>query len=186
MNRHILVALFAALFLAATVLTAAAQGTSAASASSPAAKETMAQPTSASPGEFVGKGHSKHSLEAILKKLGITDEQRRQIRALYTNFKDKTRKARTDLMALKDEKQTMLMSGKVDQQKLAQIDDQIVKLRGDVMSQALKLQRDRLALMTPEQLEKIAQWRADKAFKAKFRRHFGKMHWGEHRRHFEG
>jgi protein CpxP len=185
MNRHILVALFAALFLATIALTAAAQGTAGVPASSPAAKETMAQP-SPSPGEFVGKGHSRHSLEAILKKLGITDEQRKQIRALYTTFKDKTRKARTDLMTLKDEKQTMLMSGKVDQQKLAQIDDQIVKLRGDVMREGLKLQRDRLALMTPEQIEKIAQWRADKAFKAKFRRHFGKMHWGGHRGHFEG
>ena len=185
MNRHILVALFAALFLATIALTAAAQGTSGVPASSPAAKETMAQP-SASPGEFVGKGHSRHSLKAVLKKLGITDEQRKQIRALYTSFKDKTRKARTDLMALKDEKQTMLISGKVDQQKLAQIDDQIVKLRGDVMREALKLQRDRLALMTPEQMEKLAQWRADKAFKTKFRRHFGKMHWGGHRGHIEG
>ena len=130
--------------------------------------------------EFAGRWHHKHSLEAIQKKLGITDEQKKQIRALYVGFRDRTRKTRTELMAIKDEKKTMLLSGKIDQQKMAQLDDQTVKLVSDLLKEKLKLRRDRLALMTPEQLNKIADWQAERSFRSKMK----KMHWG--RGHGEG
>jgi Spy/CpxP family protein refolding chaperone len=138
------------------------------------------------PPEFGGKWHSRHGLEAIQKKLGITDDQKKQMRALYVGFSDRTRKARTELMAIKDEKRTMLMSGKIDQQKLAQLDDQAVKLRADVMRERLKLKRDRLAIMTPEQIEKLADLKASKAFRHKFEKMHGGMHGGHGRGHFGG
>lgn len=116
--------------------------------------------------------HHGPSLKAIMEKLGITDAQKKQIRSLYVAFRDRTRKARAELRSLKDEKRTMLLSGKIDQQKLAQIDDQTVKLAGDVMREKLKLQRDRLALLTPEQLERVSDWQAERAFRSKW----GKMH----------
>ncbi len=112
-----------------------------------------------------------------MEKLGITDQQKLQIRQLYVGFKARTRKTRMDLKSLRDEKQTMLLSGKIDQQKLAQIDDQIAKLIGDMTKDRLKLQRDRLALLTPEQINKIADWRAEKAFRQKMH----KMRWGHMR-----
>jgi Spy/CpxP family protein refolding chaperone len=125
-------------------------------------------------GEFSGRGHGKHSLEAMQKRLGITDDQKKQIRALYVGFRDRTRKARTELMSLKDEKKTMVLSGKIDQQKLAQMDDQTVKLATDLMKEKLKLRRDRLALLTPEQLGRLADWQAEKGFRSRMQ----KMHWG--------
>ncbi len=129
--------------------------------------------------EVGGPGRHRHGLVEMLKKLGITDEQKNQIRALYIGFQDRTRKARTDLMSLRDEKKTMVLSGKIDQQKLAQIDDQIVKLRSDIMREKLKLRRDRLALLTQEQIGRIADWQAEKAFRTKFQRgHGGRMHHG--------
>jgi len=70
-------------------------------------------------------------------------------------------------MSLRDEKKTMFLSGKIDQQKLAEIDDQIVKLVSDVLREKLKLRRDRLALMTPKQIGLIADWQAEMAFRAK-------------------
>ncbi len=185
MIRSIFAVLFATMLVAAIALTATAQGKPAAPAGPPAAKEAAAQPGGA-PGEFVGKWHSTHSLEAIQKKLGITDDQKKKMRALYTDFSDRTRKARTELMGLKDEKRTMLMSGKVDQQKLAQLDDQIVKLRTDVMREMLKMKRDRLAILTPEQIEKLADLKAAKAFRSKFGRMHGGMHGGHGRGHFGG
>ena len=114
--------------------------------------------------------HRGPSLEAMMKKLGITDEQKLKIRALYIGFADRTRKTRMELKSLKDEKKTMLLSGKIDQQKLAQIDDQIVKLVPDLVKEKLKLRRDRLALLTPEQIGRVADWMAEKAFRAKVRR----------------
>ena len=120
--------------------------------------------------ELTGRCHRGPSLEAMMKKLGVTDEQKLKIRALYIGFADRTRKTRMELKSLKDEKKTMLLSGKIDQQKLAQIDDQIVRLVPDLVKEKLKLRRDRLALLTPEQIGHIADWRAEKAFRAKVRR----------------
>ncbi len=128
-------------------------------------------------GDFARPGHHRPTLEAIQKKLGITDDQKKQMRELQVGFRDRTRKARTDLVSLMDEKKTMMLSGKIDQQKLAQIDDQIVKLRSDVMRERMKLWRDRLALLTPEQIGRIADWQAEKGFRGRMHRgHWGRMH----------
>ena len=122
------------------------------------------------PGESAGQWHQRPSLQAIMEKLGITDQQKEKIRALYVGFRDRTRETRMGLRSLRDEKKTMLLSGKIDQQKLAQMDDQVVKLVSDVVRERLKLRRDRLALMTPKQIGLIADWRAEKAFHSKWKR----------------
>jgi len=137
------------------------------------AQGTISQPPGPSEA-FAGPMRHGHSLEAMMKKLGITDEQKKQIRALYVGFRDRTRKTRMERMSLKDEKKTMLLSGKIDQQKLAQIDDQIVKLVSDLVREKLKLRRDRLALLTPEQIGRVADWQAERAFRSKMH----KMRWG--------
>lgn len=174
-NRSLLIVTLVALLAMFVVLTASAAQEKGASAS-PAVQSAGAQ--SSEPSErFAGPPHHSFGLEAIMKKLGITDEQKKQLRGLYVGFRDKTRKARTELMSLRDEKKTMLLSGKVDQQKLAQIDEQVVKLRSEVMREALKLKRDRLAILTPEQLDRVADLEAEKAFRHKMHmRHPGPMH----------
>jgi hypothetical protein len=48
------------------------------------------------------------------------------------------------------------------------------------------MKRDRLALLTPEQIEKLADLRAAKAFRSKFGRMHGGMHGGHGRGHFGG
>ncbi len=142
-----------------------------------ATQAIVSQPSGPSSGpseEFAGRMHHRHSLDSMLKKLGITDEQKKQIRGLYTGFKDRTRNIRMELWSLRDQKKTMLLSGKIDQQKLAQIDDQVVKLASDLLREKLKLRRDRFAALTPKQIGRIADWQAEKAFRAKMR----KMGWG--------
>lgn len=105
-----------------------------------------------------------HGMDFFHKKLGITDDQKKQLRALRVGFDDRTRKARTALYSLKDEKRGMLMSGTVDQKKLAAMDDQIVKLKTEIMTEKLKMKRDKLALLTPEQVEKLADFIGHKPF----------------------
>jgi len=112
----------------------------------------------AASGESVGCCHHGFSLHALMEKLGITDEQKVKIRAAYVAFRDNTRKARTELFSIRDEKKSMLLSGKVDQQKLAKLDDQAVKAIGEVVAGRLKLHRDRLGLLTQEQRSRIAEW----------------------------
>ncbi len=94
----------------------------------------------------------------VIDKLGLTKDQLKEMRLALVAFQNKTRKARSALMALHDEKHTMLMSGKIDQAKLAKCDEDIVKLAGEVMSEDLKLNREVLSMLTPEQAELMAQF----------------------------
>ena len=176
-KRRLLVwSMVALLGMGAMVAISGAQSSPGMSSTSPVIQGTGSQ-QSDPPKEFAGPCHHRHSLEAIYKKLGITDEQKTKIRALRVGFLDRTRKTRMELRTIKDEKKTMLLSGKTDQQKLSQMDDQVVKLKGDLLKEKLKLRRDRLALMTPEQIGRIADWQAEKAFRSKWRRmHGGGMH----------
>jgi len=171
MKRHaLLVVPMTACFMIAVFATASsAADNPTASPGSPVVQGAASQSSEPS-AELTGRFHRGPSLEAMMKKLGTTDEQKLKIRALYIGFADRTRKTRMELQSLKDEKKTMLLSGKIDQQKLAQIDDQIVKLVPDLVKEKLKLRRDRLALLTPEQIGRVADWMAEKAFRAKVRR----------------
>ncbi len=174
-KRALLVlSMVALLGMCAIVAISSAQSSPVKSSSSPAIQGAAGQPPDP-PKESACRCHHRHSLKAMLTKLGITDDQKMKIRALYVGFRDRTRKTRMELRSLKDEKKTMLLSGKIDQQKLAQIDDQVVKLVSALLPERLKLRRDRLALLTPEQIGRIADWQAEKAFRSKWRR----MHsWG--------
>jgi periplasmic protein CpxP/Spy len=100
----------------------------------------------------------EHGMEFLAKKLGVTDDQKKQFRAIRVGFEDRTRKSRTALFSLKDEKRAMLMSGTVDQKKLAAMDDQIVKLKTEILAEKLKMKRDKLALLTPEQMGLLADF----------------------------
>ena len=167
MNKRVMLPLaLVSLLVLVTAATSYAQAKPGTSPSTPAKIGALSQSPGPS-GEFRRPMHHRHSLEAMLKKLGITDQQKKQIRALYVGFRDRTRKTRMDLWSLKDQKKTMLLSGKIDQQKLAQIDDQIVKLVTDLVREKLKLRRDRFALLTPEQIGRVADWQAERDFRAK-------------------
>lgn len=78
------------------------------------------------------------------------------MRLIFVDFQNRTRKTRTALMGLHDEKKTMLISGKVDQAELAKCDEGITKLATELMGNHLKLEREQLAALTPEQVEGLA------------------------------
>ncbi len=175
MNRRKLVPItMLALFLLGSVPATSFAASDESASSGPKVKQGYAAPSSGSPGEYGGPGRHGRGPEHMLKTLGITDEQKTKIRDLRVGFSDRTRKNRTSLMSAKDEKRSMLASGKIDQQKLAQLDEQIVKLLGDVLKEKLKLRRDRLALLTPEQIGRIADWKAH----GKSRSHMRRGRWG--------
>ncbi len=176
MRTNMLVPLISALALVigGLVLVQAAQDVNPAGKGEKSAVKGSATKTDEDSKEYVSKYPPRHSLKAILKKLGITDEQKKQFKSLYVGYRDTTRKARTELISFKDEKKTMLLSGKIDQQKLAQIDDRLVKAKAEFLKEKLKFKRDLLAVLSPEQLEKISDWMAERIFLSKLK----KMHGG--------
>lgn len=124
-------------------------------------------------GEFFGgppgppPGPPPHGLEflglwdgppALIEKLKLTDDQLKQMLLAYADFKDRTRQARKALMGLRDEKETMVISGKIDQAKLAKLDEETTKLASEVMGEDLKMKREHLSKLTPEQVERLAEF----------------------------
>jgi hypothetical protein len=100
--------------------------------------------------------NGSYSLPVLGKRLRLTKEQKSQMRLLYTGFSDGTRDARTKLSSAISEKRSMLKSGKIDQKRLAELDDQILKARSEIAGERLKLVRDRLALLNAQQLNRLA------------------------------
>ena len=98
----------------------------------------------------------------LVEKLKLTDDQKKEMRLAYVGFQDKTRKARTALMALRDEKEAMLVSGRIDEAKLAKLDEGLVKLASEVMGEHLKMEREHLLDLTPDQLNLLADFIAKK------------------------
>ncbi|HTY26007.1 MAG TPA: hypothetical protein VMC85_22955 [Desulfomonilaceae bacterium] len=98
----------------------------------------------------------------LIEKLKLTDDQVKQTRLAYVDSQDKTRKARTALMGLHDEKKNMLISGKIEQGRLAKLDEDIVKLASEVMAEDLKVKREQLSKLTPEQVNILADFLSTK------------------------
>jgi len=98
----------------------------------------------------------------LIERLKLTDDQLKQLRLAYVDFQDKTRKARSALIALHDEKKTVLISGKIDQAKLAKLDEDTIKLASEVMAEDLRMKREQLAKLTPEQLDRLADFLSKK------------------------
>jgi Spy/CpxP family protein refolding chaperone len=94
----------------------------------------------------------------LMGALKLTDDQQKQMRLTYVGFLDSTRKARKGLMGLDDEKAAMLISGKIDLAKLAKLDEETAKLASEVMGEDLKMKREQLALLTPEQIDHLADF----------------------------
>lgn len=94
----------------------------------------------------------------MIEKLKLTDDQLKEMRLAYVDFQNKTRKARNALTALRDEKKIMMISGKIDQAKLAKWDEEITKLASEVMAEDLKMKREHLSKLTPEQVERLADF----------------------------
>lgn len=94
----------------------------------------------------------------LIEKLKLTDDQLKEMRLAYVDFQNRTRKARTALMGLHDEKKNMLISGKIDQAKLAKWDEEITKLASEVMGEDLKMKREHFSKLTPEQVNLLADF----------------------------
>jgi Spy/CpxP family protein refolding chaperone len=123
-----------------------------------------------------GPGWGRGMHRGLYGKLGLTKEQKKEMRALVAGFLDTTRSARTAKMTLKDEKRAMIISGKIDPKRLAAIDEELVKAKAQIMTERLKMKRAKLEMLTDEQKDLLGDFMARKAMK---KGHRGK-HQGKH------
>ena len=84
------------------------------------------------------------SPKTLQEKLGLSEQQVKDLRAKMDDHRQQIQKFRTDLMPLMEEKRNMMVSGKINQERLIKIDEEILKLRSDMVREQLKMERDRL------------------------------------------
>ncbi len=105
------------------------------------------------------EGGVPHDLppEALQEKLGLSEKQTTDLRTQLTNFREQTRKIQDNLRPLMEEKRNMMATGKINQERLIKIDEEIVKLRSDMLREQLKMERDRLLILTPDQVKRLGE-----------------------------
>ncbi len=66
-------------------------------------------------------------------------------------------KFRINIMPLMEEKRNMMMSGKINQERLIKIDEEIVRVRSDMLRERLTMERDRLLILSPDQVKRLGE-----------------------------
>ena len=97
------------------------------------------------------------SPKALQDKLGLSEQQVKDLRAKMDNHGTQMEKFRANLMPLMEEKRNMMMSGKINQERLIKIDEEIVKVRSDMLRERLKMERDRLLILSPDQVKRFSE-----------------------------
>jgi hypothetical protein len=100
----------------------------------------------------------------LVQRLDLTSEQKEELRQIQLKFSDATRKARMAVKSLRDEKMTMLAAGKLDMEKLAALDEQILKAQMEVLRERLKMRRDRLRVLNSDQIRRVGDFFAESQF----------------------
>ena len=96
-------------------------------------------------------------LKALQEKLGLSEQQVKDLRAKMDEHREQIKKFRASLTPLMEEKRNMMRSGKIDQERLSKIDEEIGKLRSDILRERLKMERDRLLILTPDQVKRLSE-----------------------------
>jgi Spy/CpxP family protein refolding chaperone len=117
-----------------------------------------------------GRGRFRAQLKRFfLHDLGLTQEQRAKLRELRTESRQRMQEARTAVRKIREEKLNMLLSGKVDKDRLAKLDKQFMKYHVRIDEERLRLQRERAAILTPDQAKRLGEFMKSKRdeFKAR-------------------
>lgn len=124
-----------------------------------------------------GRGRFRRQLKQFfLHDLGLTQEQRAKLRELRTESRQRMQDARTGVKKIREEKLNMLLSGKVDKDRLAKLDKQYMKYHIRIDEERLKMQRERAAVLTPDQAKRLGEFMKSKRDEFKARRSSRKEH----------
>ncbi len=122
---------------------------------------------------FRGKGH--HGFRGELgrffyKELNLTSEQKTKLRELRKESREAKQDTRSAVREIRDQKLQMLLSGKLDKTKLAELDKNLLKFHSQLEEEHLKMQRERLAILTPDQLKRLGEFLKQKRDEFRARR----------------
>ena len=84
--------------------------------------------------------------------------------------------ARTAITKIREEKLNMLLSGKVNNDRLAELDKQYMKYHVRIDEERLRMQRERAAVLTPDQAKRLGEFMKSKRDEFKTRQSSRREH----------
>lgn len=138
-----------------------------------------AAPVMAQPGPG-GRGYRGQGarLERMKQKLGLTDDQVAQLKALRTSHRGQMKSTHDQLMALRQQMKQVLGAPVVDEAKAMTLFKQMESYKQLAHEARFKHRLQMLRVLTPEQRTKMVQMRGHFGKRGFGKRGFGKRGWG--------
>lgn len=131
----------------------------AAQTSIPGTQPGFDRPGAADRGQGFGRfQHRSRLRNFFMNELGLSEEQKQRLRELRSASRERTKEARSAIRNIREQKLSMLKSGKINPQELLRLDKEFIKHHTQLDLERLKMQRDRAALLTPEQAKRLGEF----------------------------
>lgn len=109
-----------------------------------------------------GRGFHRGFHRFVRSQLGLSEEQSQAMKQIRKEFQESIDADRKAMRQIRKEKLEMLLSGKVDQERLKALDVELAKHKAKITSERLKVKRARLALLTPDQTKLLGKFIKEK------------------------
>ena len=103
-------------------------------------------------GGWKGHGHPGYRLA---KALGLSEEQKEQIKAIFRKHRDETAPLRKEMMSGRRELRNLIRADKPDEAAIREQVKKIAATGGDLAVRRAKMAQEVRAVLTPEQIEKF-------------------------------
>lgn len=111
---------------------------------------------------------AKRNLDCTLKhflfrEIGLSPEQASQMRTVTTRAMQKIKRCRSATKKINEEKVNMFLCGRVDRDRLEMLDREYLRYHTQLISERLKMQRERVILLNEDQVKLLGNFLATKS-----------------------
>ena len=114
---------------------------------------------------------AKRNLDCTLKQflfreIGLSSEQASKMRTVTTRSMQQIKKCRSATKRINEEKVNMFLCGRVDKDRLEMLDREYLRYHTQLVSERLKMQRERVILLNEDQVKLLGGFLATKSAQA--------------------
>ena len=117
--------------------------------------------------------HGGHHFAKLAKKLGLSDPQKAQVKALFQENRTQAKPLFASLRSERTQLRTLIQSGSADEAAIRAQSAKVSGIQADLAVQRAKGAKQFLALLTPDQQAKLKALQASREGKSGKSRHYG-------------
>ncbi len=102
----------------------------------------------------------------LFREIGLSSEQASKMRIVTTRSMQKIKRCRTATKRINEEKVNMFLCGRVDKDRLEMLDREFLRYHTQLVSERLKMQRERVILLNEDQVKLLGSFLATKSAQA--------------------